>query len=135
MRAQARSPFAAPRLLRRCCPAGVASRPGRAMRWRCCRQWPTPGAMPIRIRCSVGLDGVRLRLARAHLLRLLQRRRFAATKFRFAVGTLAADLDPHRIRASNAPRLGALLTKPIPPVLSPHLAHHAPGRWYRKTVD
>jgi hypothetical protein len=105
------------------------------MRWRCCCQWLMRGAMPFRIRCSVGLGGVRLQLARAHLLRLLRRRRFVATRFRFAVGALAADLDPHRIRASNAPRLGALLTKPIRPVLSPHLAHDAPGRWYRKTVD
>jgi len=50
-------------------------------------------------------------------LRLLQRRRFAATKVRFALEALAADLDPRRIRASNAPRLGAS------------------GRCYQKTVD
>src|SRR5262245_29492294 len=134
MKAQVRSPFAAALWPRRCCPAGVSSRQGRAMRWRCCRQWPMRGVMPIRIRRSVGLGGAHLQLARAHLLRLLQRCRFAWKKFRFALA-LAADVDPHRIRASDAPRLGALLTKPIRPVLSQHLAHDVPGRWYQKTVD
>src|SRR5262249_12110028 len=77
-----------------------------------CRQWPMRGAMPIRIRCNVELDDVRLQLARAHLLRWLQRCQFLVPKFRFAVGALAADLDPHRIRASNALSY-ALLTNPI----------------------